>query len=105
MNDTSAILGLRILIHRADLAHKAACDAPVTAETSELVERINAYLCGLGDAATQMGVTVPEFTGDVRTLCGSDRTVQFCGAKFSVESDRLVLLAPVADDTNCENEK
>lgn len=97
MNDQATTRGLRILIHRAEAAHKAACDAPVTPETSALVERINTYLCGLGDAATQMGVTVPAFSGDVRTLCGSDRTVEFCGAKFAVESDRLVLLSTKAE--------
>lgn len=112
MNDQATTRGLRILIHRADAAHKAACDAPVTPETSALVERINTYLCGLGDAATQMGVTVPAFSGDVRTLCGSDRTVEFCGAKFAVESDRLVLLSikdrladGLVDDPESENEK
>lgn len=93
MNDAPAILGLRTLIYRADAAHKAACNAPVTPETSALVERINTYLCGLGDAAAQMGVSVPEFTGDVRCLCGSTGTVEFCGAKFAVSADRLVFLS------------
>lgn len=93
MNDGPAILGLRTLIYRADAAYKAACNAPVTPETSALVERINTYLCGLGDAAAQMGVSVPEFTGDVRCLCGSTGTVEFCGAKFAVSPDRLVLLS------------